>query len=65
MPEFYTAAQIAKTFQVSRQAVYDWIEEGRLKAVRPGGENGRLRISQEALDEFLKASEAAPKEVAT
>ena len=40
--EYLKVAEIAKRFQVSPQAVYKWINEGKLKAVRIG-ESTRVR----------------------
>jgi excisionase family DNA binding protein len=50
-PMIYTLEQVADRLQVSVQTVRRLIKEGRLKAVRVGVQ---LRVTQEALDEFLK-----------
>jgi excisionase family DNA binding protein len=34
--EFYTPEEIATVLKVSRQAIYKWINEGRIKAIRVG-----------------------------
>lgn len=47
----YTVKEIAEHFQVSRQSVYDWINDGKLKAIRVGE---RIRIPRSALDEFIR-----------
>lgn len=49
--EYFTVQEVAKRFRVSRQAVYDWIDAGRLRAVRVGE---RVRIPASALQEFIK-----------
>jgi excisionase family DNA binding protein len=52
MDETYlTVPQVAKRLQVSRQAIYNWITEGKLKAVRIGT---ALRIPESALLEFIQ-----------
>lgn len=52
--EYFTVQEVAKRFRVSRQAVYDWIEAGRLRAVRVGE---RVRIPASALVEFIRPIE--------
>ena len=39
---YYKVAEIAKKFNVTPQAVYKWINEGKLKAVKIG-ESTRVR----------------------
>jgi len=34
--KYFKVSEVAKQFRVSRQTVYDWIAEGRLKAVKIG-----------------------------
>jgi excisionase family DNA binding protein len=50
----YTVMEIAKHFRVSRQAVYDWIKEGKLRAIRIGE---RVRVPESALREFIRPIE--------
>lgn len=47
----YTVQEIAKHFRVSRQAIYDWIKEGKLGAIRLGD---RVRIPESALRAFIQ-----------
>lgn len=47
----YTVKEIAEHFRVSRQAVYDWISEGKLGAIRVGE---RVRIPESALRAFIQ-----------
>lgn len=47
----FTVKEVAEHFRVSRQSVYDWINDGRLKAIKIGE---RIRIPQSALDEFIR-----------
>lgn len=57
----YTVKEVAEHFRVSRQSVYDWINDGKLKAIRVGD---RIRIPQSALDEFIRPvqpGEASPE----
>lgn len=52
MDETYlTVREVAERLRVTRQAVYNWITEGRLKAVRAGK---TLRIPASALAAFLE-----------
>lgn len=51
MQEFYTPQEIAKILKVPRKTVYFWLQQGKLKGVKAGN---LWRISQSALDEFLK-----------
>lgn len=46
MPEFYSPRQVGEIFHVTPDTVRRWIQEGKLKASRPGGEKSSLRISQ-------------------
>ena len=48
---YYKPEEVADLLKVTRQAVYNWINEGRLQAVRVGR---AVRISREALAEFLE-----------
>lgn len=56
--EYFTVQEVAKKFRVSRQAVYDWIEAGRLRAVKVGE---RVRISAAAVEEFVRPIEPGEK----
>lgn len=51
MEKFYTPEEIASTLKVTRKTVYNWIQEGRLKAVRAGH---FWRIAESELNRFLK-----------
>lgn len=52
--KYYTVKEIADLFHVSRQAIYDWIDEGKLRAVRLGE---RVRVPESALKEFVRPIE--------
>jgi excisionase family DNA binding protein len=52
--QYYTVREIAERFKVSRQSVYDWIAEGRLRAVKIGN---RTRIPESALEAFVQPIE--------
>jgi len=49
--KLYTVKEVADYFRVSRQAVYDWINRGLLRALRLGD---RVRIPESALKEFIQ-----------
>ncbi|PLS82839.1 MAG: DNA-binding protein [Chloroflexi bacterium] len=52
--EYFTVAELAERFKVSRQAVYDWIKDGRLKAIKIGN---RTRIPLSAIESFIRPVE--------
>ncbi|PKM83811.1 MAG: DNA-binding protein [Firmicutes bacterium HGW-Firmicutes-13] len=56
---YYTPAEIAQMFKVNKATVYFWVKEGKLKAVRLGS---LVRISEEALQEFIKTSSKEKEE---
>jgi excisionase family DNA binding protein len=49
--DYFTPDEVASHLQVSRQVVYNWINDGRLRAVKAGR---TLRIPHYALDAFLE-----------
>jgi putative molybdopterin biosynthesis protein len=49
--KMYTVQEIAKHFRISRQSVYDWIKDGKLRAIRIGE---RVRVPESALREFVR-----------
>jgi len=49
--EYLTVDEVAKRLKVTRQAIYNWINEGRLKAVKAGRST---RIPESAVKEFLQ-----------
>lgn len=49
--DYLTPDEVASQLQVSRQVVYNWINDGRLRAVKAGR---TLRIPHYALDAFLQ-----------
>lgn len=49
--EYLKVSDIVKRLQVTRQAVYNWIGEGRLKAIKVGRS---LRISRSSLEAFIQ-----------
>ena len=51
---YYKPDEVATLLKVTKQAVYNWINEGRLKAVKAGR---ATRVSREALAEFLEPAE--------
>jgi excisionase family DNA binding protein len=52
--KLFTVKEVAEHFKVSRQAVYDWITDGRLRAVKVGN---RTRIPESAINEFVRPIE--------
>jgi excisionase family DNA binding protein len=43
--EYLTVQEVSKRLKVTRQAIYNWIADGRLKAVRVGGKAMRIPVS--------------------
>ncbi len=54
MDEYLTVAEVAQRLKVTRQAVYNWIKDGRLRAVKVGTS---VRIPLEAVRAFLRPVE--------
>jgi excisionase family DNA binding protein len=48
----YTTAEIATLFKVTQETVRNWIKQGKLKAIKPGGNHNR--ITHDALVEFTE-----------
>ena len=51
---FWTPEEIAARYKVTRQAVYKWIAEGKLRAVKLGR---ATRVPAAALEEFIKPAD--------
>lgn len=49
--KYLTVKEVAERLQVSRQAVYNWISEGKLRAVRVAT---HVRVTDSALREFIQ-----------
>ena len=56
--EFLTPEEIAARFKVSKQDVYKWVQRGQIRHLRIGRS---VRITREALDEFIAQSEEKGK----
>jgi len=54
MEKYYTPEEVANLIKVSRKTIYNWIQEGRLKAVKIGH---FWRISESELNRLLKGDE--------
>ena len=51
MEKYYSVTQIAKMYNVSREAVHQWIKNGKLKAVQVGK---LYRISENEIKKFIR-----------
>jgi len=49
--EYLKVSDVVDRLKVTRQAVYNWISEGRLKAVKVGRS---LRVSRNSLEAFIQ-----------
>lgn len=54
---WYTVADVAQRFGVTRKTVYQWIDDGLLGANKLGWRT--IRITQSQLDAFLQRSKTA------
>ncbi|HAA80520.1 MAG TPA: DNA-binding protein [Thermoanaerobacter sp.] len=54
MEKFYTPEEIAENLKVSRKTIYNWIQDGHLKAVKIGH---FWRIPESELKRLLKLDE--------
>ena len=57
----YTVAEVSKKLRVRKSFVYELIYTGRLKAIRLS--KRRIRITDSALQEFIKEEELRKKEI--
>ena len=48
---FYTPDELAALLKVTRQAIYNWIQQGRMEAVRIGR---TVRIPREEVERLLR-----------
>lgn len=66
MPEFYTVAEAAELLKTNERTLVDYISQGRIKAISLTGattaRRGKreLRISTDALKDFIKENEVVP-----
>ncbi len=51
--KYYTPEEIAEKFKVNKSAVYYWVREGKLSAIRLGS---LIRIPEKALQDFIETS---------
>lgn len=52
---FYTPPELAAHYRITRQAIWNWIRQGRLKAIRLGTV---YRISESEWNSFLSSQQA-------
>jgi len=62
--KYYTVAEVAEMFRVSRRTVYNWVQYGYLRAVKVGGDESKsvIRIPESALREFIEKFQTLPPE---
>ena len=54
-PTYFSPADVAVILQVSLQTVRRWIKEGKLPAIKIGGEDSRIiRIHRDDLEAFIR-----------
>ncbi len=49
--KYFTPEEIAEKYKVSKATVYNWIQKGKLKAIRLGKS---VRIPESALNDFIQ-----------
>lgn len=49
--KFYSLQEVADLLKVSKQSIYNWLKEGRIKAKKYGKE---YRVTQEELNRLIK-----------
>ena len=60
MEKLMTVEEAAEVLRAHRKTVYGWIEKGLLRAIKLP--TGSLRVTEEAIDEFVKkGGEACPE----
>jgi excisionase family DNA binding protein len=52
---YYTSPELAALYKVTRQAIWSWIRQGRIKAIRLGA---TYRISESEWLKFLDTEQA-------
>ena len=61
MPTIYTVKEVAEMLKVSDMSIYRAVKSGQLPGIKVGG---AIRITEEALRDFLKPAEAPKPEPA-
>ena len=56
--ELLTTVEAAKRIGLSPRSLATLVADGKVKAMRLGPKGGRVRFTPQALEEYLKASEA-------
>jgi excisionase family DNA binding protein len=62
-PKLYTVKEAAKLVGVSTNTLYKYLDEDRIHAARGSAIQGRFRIPQSALEEFLGITLSQPEQV--
>ena len=55
--QLLTVEQVAKRLQVTEWTVRNWLRQGRLRGLQPGGRKAGWRIRPSDLERFLAESE--------
>ena len=64
-PKLYTVKEAAKIVGVSTNTLYKYLDEDRIHAARGSAIQGRFRIPESALEEFLGISLSTPETLQT
>jgi len=60
-PKLYTVKEAAKVVGVSTNTLYKYLDDGRIHAARGTALQGRFRIPESALEEFLGIKLSQPE----
>ena len=60
--KFYTTFEVAEILRVSEGTIREWVNKGKLNAVRLGGTK-TIRISEEDLERFLSQNKIKERRV--
>ena len=63
-PKLYTVKEAAKVVGVSTNTLYKYLDDGKIHAARGSALQGRFRIPESALEEFLGVKLAEPEIIA-
>lgn len=61
--KLYTVKEAAKLIGVSTNTLYKYLDDGKIKAARGSSLQGRFRIPEEALEEFLGIKLSTPEAI--
>jgi len=58
---FYTVMEAAELLRVSRQQIYFWLRQKKLRGIRVGGPTSKIRIRDEDIEDFVSSGSPVGK----